>query len=384
VSRRTLTRMAVATAACLVMAVAAASASAAGFVAGKYPASVVGKQTTNITFTSSFGTMSCEMPELSGSLEGPAESLTTSVSATTCSIFGEKAPIAMNGCSFTFHPGSGESLSGTMDIGPSSCGPITITSKIYGVFKIYPKTGMKSVTFTNTETNSIPSVNINLSLSGVKCQIPGGEIKENCGLAGTWNATAVNGLSQVSLQAVAKLPDGVFLTGKGGETGNLPRFGAEAFPVTLTGDQTTQPVFTTAAGSIRCNTTLHGQATAETSEIHLGLQLEGCLIFGYAGSVKTNLCEYVLIVANSGPPYTGTLTLSCAYAGEALEFTIPGVCTQKFPAQTLGTVTYENAGSGSSRKVNVSVSGSAVQYSGSCASGSNGSYKGTWSLEGSH
>lgn len=77
--------------------------------------------------------------------------------------------------------------------------------------------------------------------------------------------------------------------------------------------------------------------SAPTSEVSVG-GLGGfgeCTIMGVEATVAMNGCKYVFNVANAGPPYSGSTSISCP-AGKKIEAVAPSFCTVKIPGQSLG------------------------------------------------
>jgi len=177
------------------------------------------------------------------------------------------------------------------------------------------------------------------------------------------------------------------LSAVGVSAASAAEFHSEATHTTLHAEQTNTHVFTTDVGTVTCETaTFHGTTASKTTpEITITPTYTGCdlhSIFGeIAVTVNFNGCDYnfteeaqpVHIVC----PESKTISVS----GPGCKVTVPG--------QTVGTVSYTNTGSGSSRTtdVNATVSGIKYSYSGFlCGSGSNttnGTYNGTAEVSGS-
>jgi hypothetical protein len=176
------------------------------------------------------------------------------------------------------------------------------------------------------------------------------------------------------------------------------KFKAESAPVTYTGNQEEQNVFTTTAGTVKCTTTTFKGTVAvtETSEASVAPTYAGCTAFGFPAHIDVNGCTFLLKI---GAATTGTADVVCP-AGQEITVTATTSsvnstlkCTVHVPAQTnLGTVTYSNTGAGATREVLVAVNlAGNVKYShtagtglGACTSGSaaTGSYKGSVKVTG--
>ncbi|MGC1853522.1 MAG: hypothetical protein WA687_13915 [Solirubrobacterales bacterium] len=201
-------------------------------------------------------------------------------------------------------------------------------------------------------------------------------------------------LGMFSARAHAAEPIGIYVGGEASEEeAKQPKFKAESYPVALTGTGETNHVFTTKLGSWKCAVAeFAGKQPAATAAQWLWMSYFQCIPpFGTA-SIFTNGCEYILHVANSGPPYTGQLQLACP-AGKAYEliFTSGGTsCTIAFSPQTSsGGVSYANKGAGSNRAITVTFNVTGLKYvlKGPpliCKAGSyeDGTYTGTMTLHG--
>jgi hypothetical protein len=338
-------------------------------------------------------------PETFEALAAQTNALEAVVGAGPCGISGS-APLKMNGCKFIFHPGAEESaghFGGTFDIGPAGCGPITIVSKVCEI-TIYPKTGL-TAHYTNVGEGSKAEVVIDLSATGLETSGKGSACSGGSGgeIEGTWHMAAYNSSgTQKGVHVAAHPPVGLYVAGKKSEEeAAQPKFNAEEYPVSITGGQSGVNSFYTESGESSCSTvSVTGSASAATSTLTLDPTFGGCVSLGLESTASTSGCHYVFHVTNSGPPYAGSLELACE-AGHQLEFSPQSggksICTTAFPAQTLGTVKYENLGTGSGRYVLANnIFGSGLQYSisggaGKCGkegSHSDGEFEGGIKLEG--
>lgn len=195
--------------------------------------------------------------------------------------------------------------------------------------------------------------------------------------------------------ALAK-PVGVYLSGEeSAEESKRPKLEAEAYPVSLTGLGSTAHAFGTKLGQWSCSVAEFSQKlSAATSAQPLWMSYFGCKApIGTVTAINANGCEYVLHVANAGPPYQGTLDMSCP-EGKSYELVMTSAgttCTIAIPAQTgLKGVGLTNVGTGTERGVQAAFEVTGMSYSllGPkliCQSGSytNGTYTGTMTLHGS-
>ncbi len=163
---------------------------------------------------------------------------------------------------------------------------------------------------------------------------------------------------------------------------------SESAPVTLTGQQHAggSSVFGTTAGSFKCTEGSYTGELSGTASIEFemtSVAYGGCTAFGlYTGTIETNGCHYRFTVTkiNEGKR-EGRFDLSCPAETEitatATQAGVPK-CTIHVPPQTgLGTVTYTNIGSGTTREITLDVKLTGIKYThttgiglGSCASGS--------------
>jgi hypothetical protein len=380
----------------------AASASASGFLAEGSTSKLVGVPTGAHFFAlPGFATLECVGPEFEAAA-APTETLTSASAGTnspTCKMFGT-VPFKMNGCQLSFHPGAqtGEgSFAGTVDIGPANCSPITIgTSSTSCEIKVGAQSGL-AATFHNEGTGSKATVNIGLNGTGLQYTqngTPGckaGTFNEGT-YFGSWQLKGLDSLGSQSGVHVASQA-GIYLAGeKSEEKAKQPRLEAEKYPAGIAGSTSSvtklkMPKFGTAECS---GGQLSGaRETGAVAELSLQPTLSGCKTIGQTSTVTMGSCHYLLNVANAGPPYTGSLELVCG-AGGSVKITAgqPVVCTVLVPAQTIGTVTYENKGTGAGRYVVANVSsGESVKYSYSgslCGTGSgeNGIFSSSIALQG--
>ena len=141
----------------------------------------------------------------------------------------------------------------------------------------------------------------------------------------------------------------------------LVQFHTEGAPVTITANQHEGTNgFDVQFGEVKCTTAkLHGTTQEKTTETTITLTptYEGCTFAGVATTIDMNGCDYTAHVHNLGPPYTGFITIKCVLGSE-ITVTGGNKCTVHVPAQTnLGTITYTNTGSGSTKEITVHLNG---------------------------
>jgi hypothetical protein len=355
----------------------ALAGSGSGFVAKSYPGFFVGSTYAGgeHILNVNAGTIKCPTPELTAGVGTGFETVSASIESVKCG--GAGGTLAANGCKLIFHPGtiiSGTTFAGTVDIGPSGCGPIVIPISACQV-QIGAQTGL-TVTYENLGTGSTASVLVKSTFANMKYTQPSGG---GCGGSGTFENGSFNGTWQIknysnaghtSQQGVKISPEkavGLYLAGKKSEEKvNQPKFEASKYPVVIDGNQlsSAQPFkFTTAAGNFKCaDALLHGEVSSSTAALALKADSTGCKAFGQSATVTMNSCYYVFGVANADSPYSGSLTLACNTPGDVVSVTVSN-CSVTVPPQTLGTLAYENLGAGNERQVAGSVTGEGLAYS---------------------
>ncbi len=129
--------------------------------------------------------------------------------------------------------------------------------------------------------------------------------------------------------------------------------------ITLSGTQAVTNVLKTTAGASECKKA-NFAATAKTpsSSVTVTPTYSECVCGGFACTVTVNGCDYLL---HGGGTTTGTVDLVCP-AGK--DITVESAkCIIHFGPQTgLGTITYSNTGSGTTREVIASFSLSGIKY----------------------
>jgi hypothetical protein len=356
----------------LVLALAGtASASSQYLVPNAYPANVIGQNDGSVSLGTTSASFSCTEAAFQSEVKSPTEEIGIKPVFKGCK--GKNAggtfdvAINMNSCKFILDPGDG-----TLDIGPSGCGSMTVTAP--GCSQQFPaQTDVGSVGYATQGSGSTQTVTLSLALTGLDYSSSGAQCGTLSGtngtLSGSWTLRAYNSAGDpVGIRAADRLPDGIFLTGSEGQAGNPPRLDAERFPVLLNGEQSGagKTVIATKAGTITCATaSFAGSAASATSTFTGTPSFSGCVLKSNWGTISVtatvNGCTYQYTVAG-GPAYSGQLNLICP-AGKSVEMK-GTLCSVTLPAQTLGTVTYGATGSGPYRAITESVSGKAVKSTG--------------------
>jgi hypothetical protein len=372
----------------LIVVVGAASASSPGFRSTLYPAYVLGGQTGASVLTTQGASVKCSSQNITGTVKAADETPTFAVADGSCSL----GPMKMNGCGFAFHPGAQGTGPGTFDIGPAGCGPITSSDNCS--VSIPSQTGL-AATFTNSEEGGKATVTVQLEASGLKYS------RSGCGVgnysdgsfSGFWQLKSYANssyTSQTGLHVATLSPVGVYVGTKEGGTTKLE---GEKYPLTISGAQTKSLTLLMSAGTVKCKgVSLKDEASGASAEVPFEAEHKECTGFGQSSTWSMNSCHYVLKVTNSGSPYTGSLGLVCSTEGDAIKINTPaGNCSLTVPPQTVGSVTLENVGAGTGRKVVTVIAGSGLSYTvagpgvicGTVGAHSDGKFNGTIELQGS-
>jgi hypothetical protein len=184
--------------------------------------------------------------------------------------------------------------------------------------------------------------------------------------SGSW---IVKGFSGGGEQVDARVVPGtgVYVTGKqSAEEAQQPAFAAEGYPVTLTGEQDpTQKLALTIGGNrrIECaEATMHSSLGGPSKQLLLSPDHHLCTLTiletAFRTTIEPNSCRYLLGAENSGPPYSGTLGVSCGKEGDGFEIEVYSgaepapICTYRIAPQAgLPGVDLTNVGSGTERGV---------------------------------
>jgi hypothetical protein len=113
---------------------------------------------------------------------------------------------------------------------------------------------------------------------------------------------------------------------------------AEEYPARVTGEQTTQIVFTGVVGSWKCGgLKFQGELSKESSQLDLAPTYEKCSWAGIAATVNMEGCTYRFTAGNtigeSSNKVEMLMGIICP-AGKEIKLTLANECTIKFPEQT--------------------------------------------------
>jgi hypothetical protein len=337
-AKRSATAVALVTA--LLVVLGASNATAAEFTTEPEQAFVSGSNvlSTNLTLGGYVGT-SCGTDRFSATLSHASGSLSAGNQIENCT-----SEVTLNGCNLTYGAGVETSAGvsqGVLDVGPAGCGPIKVASKSCTA-TIGSQTARGTVSYTTKGSGSgrYLEMKANVStLSYATSGVCGVHSGGNGSYSGTWKVAATD---------AGGTPVGLFIA----TPPHAPLLEAAGFPTVLTAAQNAGAAhqFTAMAGTTKCTgATLSGEASAATSTLTLSGTYSGCttLVLGATRSttVKMNSCGYVFHVANAGPPYQGSVDVSCTKAGDAIEVAIAEAnpCLIKVgPQQGLSSIAYAN------------------------------------------
>lgn len=303
------------------------------------------------------------------------------------------ASMQWEGCLLDFHAPSGGILAGTVDIGPGHCRP---TAFKYGSceWTIPPQKGL-STTYSNSGTGTGRTIGVSIRTTHLEYTSAGGP---GCGKAGTfkdgtwWASTELKGVQPGTMTPVGvrvsetpssvALPplfsDSLYIEGEESEKlADQPHFAAAAYPAYLYGELSEAQRFTpkVPGDPITCGSgQFDGTLSYSAQTLAINASYGSCEKFlGQEVTVAMNSCHYAFGLANTDPPYSGTMGIVCSKESDTVEIHVGTLCTYSLPAQTLGTVTYVGG-------LSARVEGSSVK---STKSGSifcpGGSEKGTFS-----
>jgi hypothetical protein len=287
--------------------------------------------------------------------------------------FGHSGTLDWKNCDLTFRPGKEVTppeegtpyFESTFEIGPAGCGPVILKNNTAGcVHEISPQTipGKASSSLAIGVAGLLTSTTPNACGFVFK-----GTHKSS--LNGAWSVagTDVATGKPTGVSVSRRIPVGLYIFGE------EPKFQAELYPAIVEGKITTNNVFTFSpgGGTITCNKNggllSAGSVGGSTAKFPFDVGYTSC--WGPLGSeVKVNMksCDYVFGVANSGPPYTGTVDIECANEGDAVVFEATAfqslLCRVTYPPQTLGTASYELIGSITDRRVVANITGKGLKF----------------------
>jgi hypothetical protein len=279
--------------------------------------------------------------EPTGKSKGPQEKLTL-IHEAVCKSFEYTNEFEMNGCKLEFEPGTEASswdgtYEGSFGIGPAGCGPITATFFPSCHVTIGAQSGLP-IKYHNVGSGTSAKVEAEVNVKNLKYTNGSGcsdaKSHENGLLTGTWLLEGRNGIGVPTGIAIAPLP-------------HSPLFEGNEYPITFNGAQgeSAPHVLTFAGSQATCSTaTFADTESGATAALSLSGSFSGCTVFGFAsGAIATNGCKFVNEVTEKTGTgkYSGPGSISCP-SGKSIEVT-NSQCAVSLPAQSIGTVNYENA-----------------------------------------
>jgi hypothetical protein len=294
------------------MAVAAIAASSASanrlFASYTYPQTVTGTQQGQQFLTTSYGKVECNTG-LSGSISEEWYTMNLSLTG-TCSAFGSPYKISTNGCEVELDPSWG-----SLDIGPSGCGPIDV--QLSGCHISIPAQNGLQATYETVTIGLEKKVLVTVNDSHLTYT----PTTQACGKGGTSHSGTIEASWLLSA------PGGVFLQ----PAYASGKFEAEKYPTSLVGSQeeSSPHSFGTEAGPVKCATaSFSGSLTEASNTMSLSPIYSGCEAFGFLeASIEMNGCTYVYSVGAGYP-----MAISCP-AGKSILIK-GGTCKVSISAQT--------------------------------------------------
>jgi hypothetical protein len=166
--------------------------------AEKYPVSLLGSQTTALSFGVNAGSAKCSTIQFDGKLAAASAEQSLNSEYSGCTVFGFGGTIASNGCQYVLHVlNSGPPYTGTADIACPAGKSIEIVAKLAGVLKcketISSQSGLEGVTFSTVGAGSERGVEVKFNLAGIKYTQTAGEGAGSCKSAGAFSDGTLTG-----------------------------------------------------------------------------------------------------------------------------------------------------------------------------------------------
>jgi len=342
--------------------------------ASEYPVEVAGTQDPADPHVLTYAgrTFSCVGVATDSKLGAASSSIALQAQYTNCSavVLGNtlSAEVKMNSCSYVLNvANAGPPYSGSLNVTCSKEGDAIEAIALSGgtpacVYKIAPQSGLKTIGLSNTGQGSV-SADFDLKVAATRAL---GTLA-TCGgpsVTATYGGTSIlqgedGEGSPIDVYMSGEPSLGLEVVGKeSGEKESQPRLDADAYPADVAGtqDPADPHVLTYAGRTFSCDGVYtDGELLAASSSIALQAQYTNCdaVVLGnlLPAEVKMNSCSYVLNVANAGPPYSGSLNVTCSKEGDAIEaIALSGgtqVCVYKIAPQSgLKTIGLSNSAAG--------------------------------------
>jgi hypothetical protein len=348
------------------------------------PARIRGEQTVAKGFQVKMGNLltQCQTVNFDGAKLHQASTRDVYLKAepASCEFNGTSATVEMKSCHYVL---------GVRDAGPPYLGAVGVECVKAGdviqitagncTAQIGEQDGAGGVTLAAEGTGTARRVLASLATSGLSYQVT----KDGflCAFSGTGSFSdgALAGTIALRSESDAAQPIGLFAegsqvtlkgyyaTGTPSESEALrPRLASEVTPSRVSGRQLPIEELTFGPGStpLRCNLAELSGAQAATSATQLELQAsyQQCDLGGISASVNMGSCGYSVSVANSGPPYSGSLTIQCAEPGDAVEV-IAGTCAFEIgPQGGIGGIVLATRGASAERRVLLEAASTGLSY----------------------
>jgi hypothetical protein len=283
------------------------------------------------------------------------------LSASVC----QAGTMTTNGCKLTFRPQteiSSGHFAGKVDIGPTNCGPIVYKWTFPCVTSFYSKTDM-GAEFVNVGSGASRAIQVTVKGQNLHSSGNCGSEGDNTTYEGYWELKGYTSGAQRGLYIEKDGGAGISVSSGSFNAAKAPR------PVTAT--QTSPLALTTIEGTATCQGSLSGTLQSiSVSSLALEPAFTSCTAFGLTAKFTKNSCRFAYSVSVGGAPYKGNASIACDKEGDGmvLEPEIFGgtICVMTLPAQTIGSVEYENVGTAGSEKAHViaKLKGSKIKYTG--------------------
>jgi hypothetical protein len=377
--------LATAVAVVLTMCVGAAAASASQFRAEEYPVKTGGTQTAEWHFGTATSVLArCESGTFSGAVSTASSQLTTVPSLSGCSAGSWINEGVMHSCSYAFNSTNSEApFTGNLDLVCSKEGDGIEFLTLSGCrIKIPAQTNMAQVQYGNVGTGNSRTITASISGTAVKYSKT---LTYEGSVCSKGTGSFENGILTESLSlSASKLQTQVGLYLANAQVEDPPYVKGETYPLVLTGSS--KATISTNLGVVSCESiSLLTQQEGPGRNLDFFPEAKNCP-YGFGTMVlEPHGCSLVAHVSSGAGPYSGLLGVGCAEPSQALTF-VGGGCTLEFPPQIGEVATFENAGSGSGRTIQMTSSGSGgLRYISSCNGGAeytNGVISGSWKLTG--
>jgi hypothetical protein len=134
------------------------------------------------------------------------------------------------------------------------------------------------------------------------------------------------------------------------------------------GEQVTENVFTVNGRTVKCTKAVfNSEEVAPSETLYVTPEYRGCTAFGVESTMAMNGCLYKFHNVTGTGPFTSPVAIVCPEEAH-ITFTVENTCTVTIAGQAgLGSLSYTNKGTGSSRyvEIGINISSIATNVSGS-------------------